>query len=272
MAQLTLRFYGRFVYAEPTFKGAPTGRLNVLAVNPQFNPDVCADSHRLMMTVRRTDVAIGSRRPDMRVFSAEDGSCAEYAAWDLCDHEIVLDRMTRFEWLDSNHELLKDIHTLGKSDFDPSHLYSRGTGCATAGLIRLGSGVGRPRQLESGTLTDFVYLREPDTNQPPLPNQTIADVVEVTLTTDEPLMFRLCRRGGGAGSTIVVTPEDGVVVSISNLCAAGHRRVDDEFAGYYELLKAPPAVLDRLVPRAQPTGGIRFDCYTGGYAAYETTV
>jgi hypothetical protein len=86
-ANVTLRFYGRFFYAEAMRNGKPANRM--LAIAPNFDAKLFG-KHQALMTVERKQVSFGAAgeattvQPKFRnVSDVKDITKAEYYVWDL---------------------------------------------------------------------------------------------------------------------------------------------------------------------------------------------
>lgn len=286
MAEVTLRFVGRFVFAEPLVGDTPQGPVNALAMDMTFNPDVRATPHRYVMTApRRLFAPDGCRPPDLILMSAEDPQISEYVVWDLEDLVVDVGGAGSFSWADRRK--LADLNELGGSQFSEPFLYARGEGAACVGLVQLRTGSGTARQISEGAEYVFARLadvpraleereRDDDGQTGGSADRTplqLADLVDVAVTIPEGqthLTLRVIPRGGGPISTIALGAEGKrpTVVCFSNLCSEGHGPADREFAGLYEALATPPLTPDRKVPIALRALGKLTDCYAPAYAAY----
>lgn len=276
MSSVKVRFYGRFVFAEPLKNKKGVGTLNVLVANLQYNPDVCADPHDFLMTAPRTSVAVpGSRRPDSMLMSTlpSGDDNAELSLWRLRDFEVVIQGPNDFRW--DTKDKLADVALLTKNQgrFDKNNLKTAGVFSAVHAVVRLATGIGTASQMDVSETVDFVKV---DRTQTTLKDLPIADVVEVVIKLPKGvnnLVFNLANRSGGpAGSIVIVGGKDNnpTIVNFSNLCTALHEKFDDEFAGFYEVLENPGLLRERLIPAQTATEGLEFDCFKPIYVGYET--
>jgi hypothetical protein len=277
MSSVLVRFFGRFVFAEPLKAGQPTGELNVLAVNMEHNTDVNSDSHDFLMTSARARVAVpGSRRPDLNVMSTAGSTDrdAELAVWNLRDYEVVIAGSRNFSWADRSK--LADLATLtgNTARFNTDNLRTAGLFSPVHAQVRFATGRGTALQMDPAQTVSFVQV---DRTPSGIKDVAVADVVEVaiTLPKDEKMMtFHLRNRSGGPASSIVVAGDEDAaptVVNFSNLCRSGHghRTFDDEFANFYEVLQNPGVLRHRLIPARTATEGLEFDCFFPSYIQYE---
>src|SRR5579864_4773661 len=157
MANFTLRFTGRFVFAEPLVK---SGGLDVLAMNMQFNPDLRADPHQFLMTAPRPLVIQpGGRPPDaVYVASVSDTDEADQAVWNLTGQNVSFNASGGFQWEDKArlanlNELLERVNN--PKPFQKALLLPTERGGLIQGLIRVDAGRGRATQFVPD-IVDFV--------------------------------------------------------------------------------------------------------------------
>lgn len=269
MFKVTLRFMGRFVYAEKHKAAKPAGALDVLAVNMLYNPEVRAGRHQFALSVARTAVLQpGSLPPDLMVASQEEADLAEYGVWLLPDHDVTFEGAGTFAWSQRTNPLLVDLSQLAPgAALDQAALVARGS---VAARVHIPAGTGESKQAVLGRSADFVALSDQNPQTPRIPAAPLADLVTVELSTDNDFMPVLVRsRAGGPLAAIMLKSAEEPTLTFTNLCPLPHGNVDEEFAALYEVLQNPPLSFNRLVPRETATLGHLDDCYKGAYIAYE---
>jgi hypothetical protein len=275
MAEIRLRFYGRFVFAQQEQPETPP-QVHILAANMAHNSDVGASKHRLVITAPREKTAFDGRRPPDLMLMASNVPTnqgithAEHAVWELEGYNLSIDG-DGFNWTD-NHRGLIDFATLNdkKNRVSPRIRDEKNAPMVTS-IIHLTRGFGA---CLFGEVVDFVEFGAPD--RPPTPGLKLADAVEVRIDVPSDdakyVEFRLSSRKSASGDeTIRVMADDAATtfVSISNLCSGVRQgNVDKEFAGLYEVLEQPRPLRERLVPKPRPNLNNRNDCYKSAYAIW----
>jgi hypothetical protein len=290
-ATFTLRFYGRFVFAEPYRGDASLGMVHVLPTNPQFNQEVGAEKHQFVVAAPRTRVVpLGTRRADMIMMAAMPPTQSEHAIWDLTDCELVIGSANTFQWAGAKdrHQspFVKDAATdemvsvanlreltNNAGSFSDSLLNATGTAGVTTATIRLHEGTATPRQMAPENF-EFVPVKDPNAVAPAIGVRRLADFVDVdfNMPPEKPLLVMQIRsRSGGPVTAIAVNalPALTTIVTFTNLCSRPYEPIDQEFAAHYEVLENPPLTRDRLIPRAvAPRLGGDFDCTKAAYISY----
>jgi hypothetical protein len=290
VATMVLRFYGRFVFAQPHKGGKPLKRVNILAVDPTFNPDVRGDEHRFLMTAPRRAVSTDGTRPaDFVAMSSQRADRAEYLGWDFSGSDVIVAPANEFELREDDAAVLLSLNDLtgNSGKLLPIQRHSEGSTPAVTGVVRLGGGVATPRAIEKKSASTFVTFAD-RFNEVRFKNRSAekppADYVEVVVQVTKNLEISLARTRQDPVSSIVIDPDYRIktdegeeviktIVSFSNLCGASRSDDDAEFASLYDVLTDPPPVRDRFIPRHERAGagtrGIRFDCYSSAYVAYD---
>jgi hypothetical protein len=274
MADITLRFFGRFVFVQPR-KADPSSPLDVLAVNMQQNRDIRASKHTLVMTApREMAVAVGAHPADLMVMIPGAASLAqcEHALWFLDGYNVTCENGERFDW-PKNHDELIELAALNDGDGKVSTRAFAANSPLVSSIIRVTGGTVTVSQVNDETL-DFVRLKAP--REVIKGGFRLADVIEITMkvpSKSQHVMFRLTPRDGAhAVSTVIITGNDDAptFVTFSHLCSGGRPggEVDEEFAALYEVLERPPLTRERLIPRLRPTLGTRNDCYKSASATF----
>ena len=289
-ATFTLRFYGRFIFAEPHKGDHSLGMVHVLPINPQFNQEIGAEKHQFAVAApRRRLVPLGTRRADMIMMAAMQPTESEHAIWNLADHEIVIGSANTFQWSspkerrqspfvqDVAHNGVVTIANLSEltgeeGRFGEAFLNSRGTDGVVTAAIRLHEGTATLRQM-APEVFEFVQVKGPNATDPIGEPRRLADFVDVVLNMpdDRPLLVMQIRhRDGGPLTAIALNALPGLttLVTFTNLCARPYEPIDQEFAALYEILENPPLTRDRLIPRAAPRLGGDFDCTKSAYISY----
>src|SRR5258708_39419767 len=98
MARFILRFYGRFVFAEPR----AGGQLTVLAIDPHQVGELGADPHRFIVAVARPTVATSPepRTPTAARMPPIDATAEKLGqvTWDLPGFTMKLQSSGRLTW------------------------------------------------------------------------------------------------------------------------------------------------------------------------------
>ncbi|HEX5475882.1 MAG TPA: hypothetical protein VFX12_14575 [Vicinamibacterales bacterium] len=271
MATLQIRLLGRFVFAEPRQNGTPVGRMNIVAVNMGANKKIRADPHHPLLIVPRRNVIL-TRRTLPPTFGIVPKDFDEYHMWSLEKHSVELPGSNQFQWSNADRPLT--LPTDGDCTFNPACLQTPQHHRPVAATIVLRAGTAtasffdnRKKWYELVRLKDHLG----STGEPKLLYEVVTVDVPVTSTSD-PVRLRVRRFKSKASSDIVIGnfDEAPVCITFSNVCVSGAREYDDEFAGMYEVLKNPPNVPVRLIPRTSGTHGRISDCYPAAYVTYNS--
>src|SRR5258708_10789475 len=115
MARFILRFYGRFVFAEPR----AGGQLTVLAIDPHQVGELGADPHRFIVAVARPNVATSpeSRTPTAAMMLAIDAMAEqlEQVTWDLTGFNMKVQSSGPLTW-EGDKTLLPSLNELTKQN------------------------------------------------------------------------------------------------------------------------------------------------------------
>lgn len=284
MATVTLRFYGRFVFAEPYDKGSPTGKLNVLALNMQYGGGSFGPHHVLMCVPRRAVHTRLTTVPPTRkalAFGTELQNC-EHFVWDLKGCALQVGTDSRFMFKDRGQ--LPDLGALAagtvKRIVDPGSLVPGGDSSQVSAVIQIRVGKGNAVAMFK---TEYRFVPE-GTKEGKDKFLVQADLVEVTIELppqETALSMTLTTprttpaRDMVLQRTIAIQVPDRApeltVVGFTNVCGAlpHYVRFDEEFVQNYEVLVGPPHVSLRLIPETSPTGGEAGDCDIPTYLAYD---
>jgi hypothetical protein len=289
-ATFTLRFYGRFVFAEPYDGDKSQGMIHVLATNLQFNQEVGADKHQFVVSAPRTRlVPLGTRRADLIMMAAMPPTQAEHCVWNLADHEIEIGTANTFRWSGAKdpHQspFVKDASgddvvtvanlralTDNNGRLSQALLSGTGTDGVVTAAIRLHEGTATPRQMAPENF-EFVAIKESQDTTPKPDRHRLADFVDVdfNIPLEDALLMKIRHRSGGPVTSIALNALEDLttVVTFTNLCSRPYDPVDLEFAAHYEVLENPPLTRDRQIPRAvAPRLGGDFDCIKSAYISY----
>lgn len=274
MAQVKLRFYGRFVYAEAVREGrAAADRISVLA--PNFDQQLYG-RHQVLMSVQRGQVIYGNQattfEPSMRMASDAPIYDAELMVWDVAGCQVT------YGLSSSPVELVPhtgDVLALPKleslrgrsAELDRRALRASRQGLSNAVIeLSAGHGVATPvldqakvllstaaAAQDSWTRAQDTVARDPETDEQieTLP----ADLVEFSVPLpDGQRALTLCFAQED-GPTRRVTVREGTTVVFTNLCTRleAPRKFDLEFLQYYSLLEGNPG-LDALIPIEAASG------------------
>jgi len=269
VAEVTLRFQGRFVYA----LSSTTKRITVMA--PDFSGRFAR--HQPLMTIAASHLVftnpnmpglLTSLDPTYRVsVETEDLRRAETFVWDLAHRSVSYD-VTEGVQLNSGVnesgepvEVL-DLGLLAKLTGQTATLRPDAAEQAMA-VIEVTAGIGTAKLVFPNlTKSKFVTVADDASGPPDTPIKNaeaedqetlVAEVVDFVVTLPGSLPFltlTLTPPGGKAGT---VTVKRGGTICFSHMCAALHprQRNDVEFSRYYDLLDMP-ANADRLIPVEPP--------------------
>jgi hypothetical protein len=285
--EITLRFYGRFVFAEPHVDGKPLGRLSVLAPNMQYG-DSRRCRHEVLMSIPRPLLVPQRTKipPNHKMLTAGPADKADYFIWDLSGSEVAIAGDKSFTFTD--RKLLSDLGELewlqGRTAvFNSDSLHATEKG-AVSSVIQLEAGSGTASFVFNKEF-DFVPMgpRKPFAFEEFRP---LADLVEVTLEVpkDANVLSISVTTSTGVGNKLstITRPvtvhwneklADLATISFTNLCGTIPRfeRWDEEFSQYYEVLQNAPEHNRRLIPEEAPVGGEGGDCNKGAYVGYDVT-
>ena len=282
MAKVTLRFHGRFLFADATTReGARVGRISAIAA--QYD-ERGAGRHQTLMTIRHSDVVFMDKTfplttfdPHFRLTSPDVGSGdPELMVWDLSGLTVSysapgpanLTPKGEVYRLIELEAFLKRSAVLDKSVLRPDLRRSNAV-IELTGADGVSETPPKPVKMnlaseESIRKGQPVRFEHPPTK--PVEREP-ADLVTFTVTVPDPpgklpCLTLTCKSASGeVVGTIALKP--GAAVGISNSCPQieAPPESDLEFSRYYDLLSAPrPA--DVLLPIAPSTAlmeGLR--CY-----------
>jgi hypothetical protein len=271
-----LRFYGRFVVVD---HGASAAKISLLALNVTFDGAVHAEPHRLMMAAHRRKVAdtttVGADA--IVVQPGVDADLLDTALWDVSGRRLTLAATGGFRWQvpptdAANGVGLADLRQLSPgTPFDLTHMNAFGKAKPVAAIVDVAAGAGLVGQIDQAP-SGFAPLRDASSAGGPF-NLRLAEFVEVRLSLPDnnpQMVFEVTDEQAAEGRIALVTDaNDPTMVTFSNLCTAGERTVDEEFACSYQVLVDPPPVPDRLVPVTPPTLGRQFPCYKAAFVQLE---
>ena len=267
-----LRFVGRFVFAKTG--GSQPSELVAVAMNMGFNSHVKSDPHHIYITVPREFVQTdASSFATLSTFvpSPDGHAGAELFIWDAEDAEVTISGVRAEPLTLEAWDTVPDLGKLTNGGLLDAKLL-RGAvraGGPVAARFHFTAGRALAVQFDAGKRVSFEPMDERAPQGPhkdPLPDAVEIDLFRQDNTT--PLSLTLVGRDGAERSIVVARrtadSDPPVVIGITNLCVhRGSTRLDDrEFAAYYDLMEAPPASRERLVPyaAATPMEGARADC------------
>jgi hypothetical protein len=256
VAEITLRFFGRYVLANEWAQGMLTGKVTMLAPILKSGPQ--DPEHMPYLGIPRAAVSRRSGettlRPSLRTVTDGAAHAAEYCLWDLSGANVKVGTGTQTTTFTDPIVRLEDLERLqGRTPvLDQSNLKAN---------AKVGAAIevtGGKRVARAVFANQCQYLAKTDAEDGDIGNDRIirpprqeADLFEVTYTVsdaDPYLPIEIER--GGATSKVVVRVKSGAtaVASFTNICPTlpPPLRYDVEFGGYYDLLTASGA--DRLIP------------------------
>lgn len=277
MAEITLRFNGRFLFTQP--EGARSkGPLTVLALRMESSARNHSSRHRAFLSIQRMNLPKASAKtfstPHFKIIASGDPLFAEHAVWDYAGWDVAVQTTGQIDWSAEGPDKLADLKELearrGRTSatLKADHLEKKTSAVASA--IAVPAGICSARSIFSKRYT-YVLARSKKGAE----GQTgveLADVVEVKIPV-ETLTVKLTPRHGRAKPVVikVETARTGgnAVVNFSNLCAlAPAGNYDEEFAAYYDLLSNVPPANERLIPESVPAAGEMGDCYLMAYMTH----
>jgi hypothetical protein len=271
------RFFGRFVFAQ---QADTMDQLDVWAIDMTHNPDVPSLQHRPVLTAPRgLTMRAGSLVPDLKVMALtchpdyQSAKRLEHCVWNIEGYDITVMARGGFAW--TNNKKLLDFETLkgGNTPVDPEVI-------PISSSIRFNAGRGLATSLFGHAVT-LVRVCDPPLTEAQKEKlkkagQAIrpADLVEVTVTSDEKLLILRFepRDGDGPTSSIAFSADDDdpTVVNFTNVCnGSDDAPVDEEFAGMYEVLVERPITRERLVPCHLDGLGGPDDCFVSVYLKFK---
>jgi hypothetical protein len=290
VADVTLRFYGRFVLAQKQIGGKARGAVTFLA--PRFKAPFRA--HKIMMSAPRSVVSTRKtkRAPTLRLMAAGNPQVTEHFAWDLSGCDVTPSTRGPVNIVPATASVtianLKELERLqGRpAVLDRKNLRGSARGSVSA-AIKVSGGDAILRQVFP-EFTDFVPL---DKKRPAVVRKVqLADVVDVQIKLPKGSQEMKIRLKQGRASSVVTiqtinasgtpSPTGSAIVTFTNLCSQIPRseRFDLEFGQYYELLKGGKVSSagrtrsstrpDRLIPNPVPAGGEVGDCNEGALIPY----
>jgi hypothetical protein len=280
VALVTLRFYGRFLFAIEHTQQRKTGIVKAIA--PVFD-HATFGAHQPLMAIRRDRLAFAAGAVTLRpsskaVTDAAKIAEAELFLWDLSGLNVSFDVNRQDATLDETCGELISLEFLERLRFKDAVLSNQaivgdGHGLANA-VITLSSGVGTatpvPTQQEPGaapTALEFNFVRSKDAqagygNNPikadpgVVVRKTLTDLVEFVVDIGTAESLRLIFTSATGHQVGVVTVKRDALVAFSHLCASlppKERLFDLEFAQYYNLLmptdRARAVSDDQAVPK-----------------------
>ncbi len=284
MPYATLRFYGRFLVAEPIGSGQGSGTVTFLA--PNMTTSALArrqfKEHEVLLTVPRAavDHARTTVEPSFRAMSDARAGFAELIAWRLRGANIAVEGHSPFT-LDREGgttlvELAAPVPAIAFTrQIDPTGLTATANGL-TAAAIRMNTGRGLAFALFRSPV-NFVSESDADDNDPLNDrllgiDAPLADVVEVTLEADADARVRLHVDGLNSthGEICINTKAFGPTLSFTNLCPALAQSAvyDVEFARFYDYLRDVPE--DPPIPALVPAAFFPFTCDRKAHLYYES--
>lgn len=276
MAQVKLRFYGRFVFAERIVGGKSQG-LDVLAPNMQFQNTACA-AHQVLMSVPRklVDPELTKIAPTHRLMSYAQPDLAEHFVWNLAGYDMKVDAKGAYVF--NSRAKLADMARLEakqgrKAVLDRKNLKASARG-PVAAAIRVPAGTVVAKSVWRSTY----YFVPEGTKKPwafPDPVEH-ADILEVAIQLPKSsgsLRLQLTDPKGHTRSLVLNAgklKQADTVVSFTNLCAQLPRysKWEEEFGQFYQLLKKRPKPALRLIPEVLPKAGEWGDCNLPSYISY----
>ena len=283
MAKVTLRFFGRFVYA----KSKSTKGIRVLA--PRFESEPFGP-HQVHMSARRnalvfrdavTDALLTSAHPAFKAVTDASLDDSEIFVWDLSGMTVGYAVPAAGDVTLGGEEILdlKQIEDLAGrpgAELDAA-AFSTGDKGKSSAIINVTAGTGTAKRMTAGT-GDYTFVTESDAQDSDPDNdklkerpagtvvkKKLADAVEFDVTLDAgqgQLTLTLTDSKGASAGTVTVPA--GTMVTFSNLCTPlpRHHTYDLEFTRYYDLLKSARDP-KQLIPREPPTPhlGEGADCY-----------
>jgi hypothetical protein len=285
VAEVELRFYGRFVLARP--KNAK--KITFLAPNMTFKNSGKRrfGRHHVSLCIPRSAVSPtrSTLPPTTRIMSDRDAQFAECFVWDLAGCSLTVPRSGAFSF--TSADKVPDLEELeaiqGRTaKLDPASRKPSRKG-RTSAAIEVASGKGRARAAFRN-LSDYITRKDAEDGDPdndtPIGNpEKHADVFEFTITVpDTPGTLRLRVKKGSRPTKYVTidttefkkqNPKGAVLrASVTSLCPTlpTENLYDTEFGQYYELLTKPKD--DRLIPRPIPSAGIGGDCNESAQISY----
>jgi len=265
---LLLQFHGRFVFAENTAEHS----LTVFAVDPRQVVGLVSDPHDPILTIREANVdrngpdGKDAKAPARRFVStsptAFDGT---HLLWDIVNCQIDVPTGGNFKWLDTGDLMpIADLASGTTRPFNRKLLDQTPAPPITA-LVTIHSGLGFGFHELGKDLAffDYDYVRYDDHDETKIKDAgRLADMVAIAIRIPEPHVdisfgpnegIRVCADSLLKKLRIAqIFGQDvrGVILNFSNLCtAAESRRVDKEFAAFYEVLDTPPPIEERLIPK-----------------------
>jgi len=258
-ANLIVRFYGRFVFAQS--KRNPE-QLTVLAIKMDYNRAVHAPVHSPSLSILNRNVDRAHFGPTRRIIAAESAHEGGHDLWyiDGCEIDIPIDIGAAQAEFWQNTQVA-DLGELSGQELNKKYLRSVRPNAATSALIRLHSSAARGLSLARKPVKYEFVLPKRQPHRAVVRDGTLkrlADAVEMHLNVRASTL-KLSIKHKGRRSHVTLRPEsiEPVVLSFSNLCTESRSDFDDtEFAGFYDILVRPPDVRRRWIPRAIPTPGI----------------
>lgn len=290
MKRVTMRFSGRFVFAEPKTSGDGRGSVKVLAPNMPFG-DARVPPHQVFMSVSRSIVnpRHTTASPSHKVMSGDLPATAEQWIWNLSAAHVKVCVTGGFSFEGDSRALLPDLAALAASSGGANTTLNRvSLNASSQGPVMAVIALEAGRAIAKSTfgkLYNFAINENRNTLLYPEPVNR-ADLVKVRLDlpVDHDLVtIEIMTLSAGIGGTVETTrqvvlkalpgkddaaletdgPEnDGAVIDFSNLCGSLPRfsPFDDEFANYYDLLENAPALPGRFIPLELAKGGGGGDC------------
>ncbi len=293
MSQVTLRFYGRFVLAQPLFEGKPLATAKVLLPNmthgtarskPRTARDVAPSTdvfpaHDAYLTIPRNALSLDqvSMAPTFRLMSDARANYSELLCWSLRgttiaiegDSSFALDveRDTTFVDLTQPVPDIRFPHAIVPSSLEPSK-----DGITSAAFdLKSGSAIAFaafPNSYNFVTQSDAAD-GEPDTLLGV--DERHADVVEVAVPPTDGSLVRLhvTTIDGYVGDIWIDTKEFNPTLSITNLCPALPHdfMYDFEYFQYYQFLDT--IIVNPPIPKVGPTASDPGDCNEPVHMQYD---
>lgn len=283
MADVTLRFFGRFFYAVPSTPGT------IQAMAPKFEDGFTA--HQTHMSIRRdklvwTDTPGGAVQttvaPTFKAVTDAALSASELFVWDLSNRRVSFDvdggpSLGGSELLD--FAFLESLGSRPAPTLKSAALEIGAAGLSNA-IVDVSAGTGVPLRMVSTAGQHAFVTKEdaqdmdPDNDQeledPPgsgkPARRALADSVEFTVPLPGKQTTLKLTLKDDAGTVVgQVTVKADTVVSFSNLCPPLPRvqTYDLEFSRYYDLLASGPSSDDQVIPKEPPTTslGEGADCW-----------
>jgi hypothetical protein len=280
VSHATLRFYGRFVVAEPVEK-ARTGTVSFLAPNMTTSPipERRFVEHQVLLTAPRA--AIDRKRttiePSTRAMSDVRASFAELFVWRFLAADITIEGQSPFT-LQREATLVELSEPVGSIHYPPQ-IDRSGLSASLDGLTMAAVhlNTGRARAFASSK-NKYNFVTESDARDgDPLNDRFLgtdgglADAIEVAIAADAEGLVRLGVRTaeGKQGEICVDTKNFAPTLSLSNLCAGLPQDVlyDLEFARYYDYIQNSPT--DAPIPAVVPRAAGPEDCNQFCHFSYE---